>query len=56
MLIGDNRRATDGLSSHSMPIEVVAFDIERRFPELRLIREWRNPHSAMAFYLYAWSP
>lgn len=36
--------------------EVVAFDIERRFPELKRIREWRNPHSAMAFYLYAWSP
>lgn len=37
-------------------IEVVAFDIERRFPELRLIREWRNPHSEIAFYLYVWSP
>ncbi|WP_232280222.1 ArnT family glycosyltransferase [Roseiflexus castenholzii] len=36
--------------------EVVAFDIERRFPELKIIREWRNPHSDMAFYLYVWSP
>jgi hypothetical protein len=36
--------------------EIVAFDIEQRFPELKRIREWRNPHSTMAFYLYAWSP
>ncbi len=36
--------------------EVVGFDIERRFPELKRIREWRNPHSTMAFYLYVWSP
>lgn len=36
--------------------EVIAFDIERRFPELKIIREWRNPHSDMAFYLYVWSP
>ncbi len=36
--------------------EVVAFDIERRFPELKQVREWRNPHSSMAFYLYVWSP
>lgn len=36
--------------------EVVAFDIERRFPELKPVREWRNPYSTMAFYLYVWSP
>jgi hypothetical protein len=36
--------------------EVAGFDIERRFPELRRIREWRNPYSDMAFYLYVWSP
>lgn len=36
--------------------EIVAFDIERRFPELKRIREWRNPHSNMAFYLYVWAP
>lgn len=36
--------------------EVVAFDITRRFPELKRIREWKNPHSTMAFYLYVWSP
>ncbi|MGQ9826794.1 MAG: ArnT family glycosyltransferase [Roseiflexus sp.] len=36
--------------------EVRAFDIEQRFPELKCIREWRNPYSTMAFFLYVWSP
>lgn len=36
--------------------EIVAFDIERRFPELKRTHEWRNPYSAMAFFLYVWSP
>lgn len=36
--------------------EVAAFDIEQRFPELKRIREWRNPYSTMAFSLYVWSP
>jgi len=36
--------------------EIVAFGIERRFPELKRIREWRNPYSDMAFFLYVWSP
>lgn len=36
--------------------EVAAFDVERRFPELKRVGEWRNPYSSMAFYLYAWSP
>jgi hypothetical protein len=36
--------------------EVEAFNIEQRFPELKRIREWRNPYSDMAFFLYVWSP
>jgi hypothetical protein len=36
--------------------EVEAFNIEQRFPELKRIREWRNPYSAMTFFLYVWSP
>ena len=36
--------------------EIVAFGIEQRFPELERIREWRNPYSNMAFFLYVWSP
>lgn len=36
--------------------EIAAFDIEQRFPELKRIREWRNPYSTMAFSLYVWSP
>ena len=36
--------------------EIVAFGIEQRFPEFERIREWRNPYSAMAFFLYVWSP
>jgi hypothetical protein len=36
--------------------EIVAFGIEQRFPEFERIREWRNPYSDMAFFLYVWSP